>query len=181
VAFDDPTQNIPPVSGLLYTTIFANGTLLGGGRHPGQFGIGLWRHTGQLTAPGGITPDSAGGVYLSGSQRVAFGLNDRVPASPISVFYQFGVNDSQTLPVNQHYGAGLTTLGLIGDRGRDSMGFGVGVSRPNANLFARSTEVMQAYYQAHVVAAIFNRPSATFQAQARWPTPRARWPTPRAR
>ncbi|HEY2873241.1 MAG TPA: carbohydrate porin, partial [Reyranella sp.] len=45
------------------------------------------------------------------------------------VFYQFGVNDSQTLPINQYYGAGVTGFGLIGNRERDSMGFGVGVSR----------------------------------------------------
>jgi porin len=226
VAFDDSTQNIPSISGLLYTTIFANGSmlgilpgyynpgdgitvnftpttrfyvnvgaydgnlargiqtglvgpqfngyytmiaemgfdwLLGEGRHPGQFGIGLWRHTGQLTAPGGITQDSTGGVYLFGSQRVAFGLNDRVPSSSVSVFYQFGVNDSQTLPINQYYGAGLTAFGLIGDRERDSMGLGVGVSRTNPNLFARATEViLQAYYQAHLIAAIFLQPTVSY-------------------
>jgi porin len=226
VAFDDPAQNVPSISGLLYTTIFANGSmlgilpgyynlgdgitvnftpttqfyvnlgaydgnlargtqtgligpqfngyytmigeigfdwLLGEGRHPGQFGIGLWRHTGQLTAPGGITQDSTGGVYLFGSQRVAYGLNHRVPASSVSVFYQLGVNDSQTLPINQYYGAGLTAFGLIGDRERDSMGFGVGVSRTNPNLFARATEViLQAYYQMHVIAAIFLQPTVSY-------------------
>jgi porin len=226
VAFDDSTQNIPSVSGLLYTTIFANGSMLGilpgyynpgdgitvnftptnrfyvnvgaydgnlargiqtglvgpqfngyytmiaemgfdwvlgEGRHPGQFGIGLWRHTGQLSAPGGLTQDSTGGFYLFGSQRLAFGLNDRVRASSISAFYQFGVNDSQTLPINKYYGAGLTAFGLIGDRERDSMGVGIGVSRTNPNLFVRPTEViLQAYYQAHLFAAIFLQPAISY-------------------
>ena len=226
VAFDDNRQNIPAVSGLLYTTIFANGSmlgvlpgyynpgdgvtvnftptdrfyvnlgaydgnlargiqtgltgplfngyyftigeigfdwLLGEGRHPGQFAIGLWRQTGQLAAPGGITQDSTGGVYLFGSQRLAFGLNDKVPASSVSAFYQFGVNDSQTMPINQYYGAGLTGFGLIGERERDSMGLGVGVSRTNPNLFARSTEViLQAYYQAHLFAAVFLQPAVSY-------------------
>jgi len=226
VAFDDATQNIPSVSGLLYTTIFANGSMLdilpgyynpgdgitvsftpttqfyvnvgaydgnlargiqtgltgpqlngyytmiaemgfdwvlGEGRNPGQLGIGLWRHTGQLTAPGGITQDSTGGFYLFGSQRLAFGLNDRVTASSISAFYQLGFNDSQTLPINQYYGAGLTAFGLIGDRERDSMGIGIGVSRTNPNVFVRPTEViLQAYYQAHLFAAIFLQPTISY-------------------
>ena len=115
VTFTDSTQNIPSVSGLLYSTVFVNGSMLGAlpgyynsgngvtvnftptkrsmsisgattatsargvqtgltppefngyyfnigeiginwtigeGHHPGQFGIGLWRQTGVLTAPG---------------------------------------------------------------------------------------------------------------------------------
>jgi porin len=226
VAFDDSRQNIPAVSGLLYTTIFANGSmlgvlpgyynpgdgitvnftptksfylnvgaydgnlardiqtgltgplfngyyftigeigfnwLLGEGRHPGQFGLGLWRQTGQLSAPGGIVQDGTGGVYLFGSQRVAFGVNEKVAASSVSVFYQFGVNDSQTLPINQYYGAGVTGFGLIGDRERDSIGFGLGLSRLNPNLFVRSTElILQAYYQAHVVSGIFLQPTVSY-------------------
>jgi len=239
VALDDASQNIPSVSGLLYTTIFANGTLLhilpgyynpgdgitvnytptrqfylnagvydgnlarlvqtgltgpqfngyyvaiaemgfdwllGEGRHPGQFGIGLWRHTGQLTTPDGIVEDSRGGLYLFGSQRLAFGLNDQVPASSISAFYQFGVNDSQTLPVTQYYGAGFTGFGLIGHRERDSMGIGIGVSRMNPHLFTQPAEViLQAYYQAHVVAAIFLQPTVSYV-----PTPAAVPNTPGA-
>jgi porin len=222
----DPNQNIPSVSGLLYSTVFVNGSLLGAlpgyynpgdgvtvnftpntsfylnvggydgnlargiqtgltgplfngyyftiaemgfgwllgeGKHPGNFGIGLWREFGELSGPHGIVQDGTGGVYLFGAQRVAYGLNPRVTASSISVFYQFGVNDSQTLPVNQYYGAGITGFGLIGTRERDSMGFGVGLSRPNPNLFVRSTEViLQAYYQAHLFAAVFLQPTVSY-------------------
>jgi porin len=192
VTLSDINQNIPSVSGLLYSTVFVNGSLLGAlpgyynpgdgvtvnvtptknvdvnlgaydgnlargiqtgligpqlngyyfligemgfnwqlgeGKHPGQFGIGLWRETGELTAPHGISQDGTGGFYLFGSQRVAYGVNPQVATSSVSVFYQFGVNDSQTLPINQYYGAGVTGFGLIGNRERDSMGFGVGVSR----------------------------------------------------
>jgi porin len=226
VALNDATQNIAAVSGLLYPTVFANGSLLGAlpgyynssdgvtvnftpsknfylnvgaydgnlargiqtglvgpqlngyyftigemgfdwllgeGRHPGQFGIGLWHETGTLTGPHGVSQDGTGGFYLFGSQRVLYGLNDRVAASSVSIFYQFGVNNSQTLPINQYYGAGVTGFALFGDRPRDSMGFGVGVSRTNPNLFVRPTEViLQAYYQAHLFAAVFLQPTVSY-------------------
>lgn len=226
VTLSDINQNIPSVSGLLYSTVFVNGSLLGAlpgyynpgdgvtvnvtptknvyvnlgaydgnlargiqtgligpqlngyyfligemgfnwqlgeGKHPGQFGIGLWRETGELTAPHGISQDGTGGFYLFGSQRVAYGVNPQVATSSVSVFYQFGVNDSQTLPINQYYGAGVTGFGLIGNRERDSTGFGVGVSRTNPNLFVRPTEViLQAYYQAHLFAAVFLQPTVSY-------------------
>lgn len=226
VTLSDINQNIPSASGLLYSTVFVNGSLLGAlpgyynpgdgmtvnvtptknvyvnlgaydgnlargiqtgligpqlngyyfligemgfnwqlgeGKHPGQFGIGLWRETGELTAPHGISQGGIGGFYLFGSQRVAYGANPRVAASSVSAFYQFGVNDSQTLPINQYYGAGVTGFGLIGNRERDSTGFGVGVSRTNSNLFVRPTEViLQAYYQAHLFAAVFLQPTVSY-------------------
>jgi len=225
VTFTDTTQNIPSVSGLIYTPIFVNGSMiaaipgyynvghgatitftptksfyvnlgaydgnrargvqtglyppqfngyyftigeigtdwtLGDGHHPGQFGIGLWRQTGIISF-GGVTEDGFGVVYLFGSQRIAHGVNDRVPSSAITMFYQFGANSSQTLPIRQYYGAGMTAFGLVASRDRDSMGFGVGVSRLNPNLFARRTEVMlQAYYQAHLFAATFLQPTVTY-------------------
>ena len=104
-----------------------------------------------------------GGVYLFGSQRLAHGVNERVPSSAITMFYQFGANSSETRPIRQYYGAGMTGFGLIGSRARDSMGFGVGVSRLNPNLFARQTEVMfQVYYQAHLFAATFLQPTISY-------------------
>jgi len=225
VVFADSAQNIPSVSGLLYSTVFVNGSILGAlpgyynsgngvtvnftptskfyvnlgayegnlargvqtginppefngyyfnigeigtnwtigeGHHPGQFGIGLWHQTGVLTAPG-VTQDGTGGVYVYGSQRIAHGVNDRVPSSAITAFYQFGVNNSLTLPINQYYGAGLTGFGLIGGRDRDSMGLGAALSRLNPTLFARPSELMfQAYYQAHLFATTFMQPTVTF-------------------
>ena len=138
VTFADADQNIPAVSGLLWSPIFVNGSmigacpgyynpangvtvnftptksfyvnlgvydgnrargvqtgisppmfngyyfnigeigvnwLLGEGNHPGQFGIGLWRQTGILSAPAASREDGTGGFYLFGSQRVAYGVN----------------------------------------------------------------------------------------------------------
>jgi len=224
----DADKNIPSVSGLLYSTVFTNGTLigalpgyyntaygitvnftptknfylnvgsydgngarnsvqtglspplfngyyfniaeigvnwtLGADRKPGQFGIGLWRQTGLLTVTGtNITQDGTGGAYIFGSQQIASHVNDRVPNSSISAFYQFGASNSQTLPVNQYYGAGLTGFGLIGDRALDSMGVGMSLSRLNQNIFARASEIiLQAYYQAHVYGATFLQPTVSY-------------------
>jgi porin len=238
VTFADETQNIPAVSGLIYSPIFVNGSMiaaipgyynvgngatvnftptksfyvnlgaydgnrangiqtglyaplfndhyftiaeigtdwtLGEGHHPGQFGIGLWRQTGVISF-GGITEDGFGGVYLFGSQRIAHGVNSRVPSSAITMFYQFGANSSQTLPIRQYYGAGVTGFGLIGSRERDSIGFGAGLSRLNPNLFVRQSELMfQAYYQAHLYAATFLQPTISYI-----PTPGASPNTPGA-
>jgi porin len=226
VAYQDANQNIPSVSGLLYATIFVNGSMLGvlpgyynpgdgvtvnftpnnnfyvnvgaydgnlargiqtglnppqfngyylmlsevgmnwelgESRHPGQFGIGMWRQTGLLATNSGITEEGTGGFYLFGSQRVAHGFNARVPSSSLSFFYQFGANQSQTLPINQYYGAGVTAFGVIGDRAQDSMGIGMGLSRLNSHRFDRPSEmVLQAYYQAHLYAATFLQPTISY-------------------
>jgi porin len=225
VTFTDSNQNIPAVSGLIYSTVFANGTLIGSlpgyynsgngvtvnftptksfyvnlgvydgnnalrvqtgmapptfngyyfnigeigtnwtlgeANHPGQFGIGLWRQTGILTAPG-VTQDGAGGVYMFASQRIAHGVNERVPSSGVSTFVQFGASNALTPPINQYYGAGLTGFGLIGDRAQDSMGFGAALSRLNPVLYFQPYELMfQAYYQAHLYAATFLQPTVSF-------------------
>ena len=225
VTFVDANQNIPSVSGLIYSTIFSNGTLLGSlpgyynsgngvtvnftptksfylnlgvydgnnalrvqtgivppmfngyffnigeigtnwtlgeGNHPGQFGIGLWHQTGLLTAKT-VSQDGASGVYMFGSQRLVHGINERVPTSGVSAFFQFGASNAKTPPVSQYYGAGLTGFGLIGDRAQDSMGIGMALSRLNPVLFVRPTELMfQAYYQAHLFAATFLQPTVSF-------------------
>lgn len=136
--------------------------LLGEGEHPGQFGVGLWRQTGVLTH-GAITEDGTGGFYLFGSQRVAYRVNPSVPHSSISMFYQVGANASQTLPITQYYGAGITGFGLIGERASDSIGVGFGLSMLNQNIFRRQSELMfQAYYQAHLYASIFLQPTITY-------------------
>lgn len=224
VTFVDSNENIPAVSGLLYSTVFVNGSILGAlpgyynsgngvtvnfaptknfylnlgvydgnlargvqtgqapphfngyyfnigeigtnwllgeGHHPGQFGIGLWHQTGLITKKG-VSQDGMGGFYLFGSQRLAHGVNPAVPSSGITSFVQFGVNNSQTMPINQYYGAGLTGFGLVGGRDRDSMGVGVAYSRLNPVLFKRPSELMfQAYYQAHLFGATFLQPTVS--------------------
>ena len=225
VVFDDASENIPSVSGLLLTSVFVNTSMLGvlpgyynpgngvtvnftptksvylnlgvydgnlargvqtgitpphfngyyfniaeigtnwvlgEGRHPGQFAVGVWRQTGLLEARG-LSEEGTGGFYLFGSQRLAHGVNPHVPSSGITMFYQFGANTSQTRPVSQFYGAGITGFGLVGGRDHDSMGMGVSLSRMNQHLFVRPTELLlQAYYQFHVVSAIFLQPTVTF-------------------
>ena len=94
---------------------------------------------------------------------MAYGVNPSVHNSSISVFYQLGANASRTLPMSQYYGGGITGFGLIGSRASDSMGFGVGLSKMNPNLFQRPYELMfQAYYQAHLFAATFLQPTVTY-------------------
>jgi len=225
VTLSDPSQNIPAMSGLLWSPIFVNASMIGAmmgfpnpangvtvnftptpsfyvnigaydgnrargiqtgvappmfngyyfnigevgvnwqlgeGQHPGQFAIGLWRQTGLLSFHG-ITEDGTGGFYAFGSQRVAYRVNPGVPNSSISVFYQVGANQSQTLPISQYYGAGVTGFGLIGDRALDSMGAGVALSKLNQNLFERPSELMfQAYYQAHLFATTFLQPTISY-------------------
>jgi porin len=136
--------------------------LLGEGKHPGPFAVGLWRQTGVLSFRG-TTDDGTGGFYLFGSQRVAYGVNPAVSNSSISVFYQAGANASQTLPISQFYSVGATAFGLVGNRANDSMGAGVAISRMNPMHFQRPTELMfQAYYQAHLFAATFLQPTVSY-------------------
>lgn len=154
----------PPMFNGYFLNIAEIGTswLLGEGKHPGQFAIGLWRQTGEYSVRS-ATENGTGGFYLFGSQRIAYRVNPGVPNSSISIFYQYGANQSQTMPMTQYYGAGLTGFGLIGERSRDSMGLGLAIARLNPNLFERTHEVMiQAYYQAHLFAATYLQPTVTY-------------------
>lgn len=136
--------------------------LLGEGNHPGQFGIGLWQQTGTLTAAG-VSQTGTGGFYAFGSQRIAYQLNPSVTKSSISIFYQAGANNSQTMPMTQYYGLGITGFGLIGKRESDSMGLGAGLTKLNPNLFQQQYELMfQGYYQAHLFATTFLQPTLTY-------------------
>ena len=237
----DKELDIPAVTGLLYTPIFVNPTLLGaiggyynsvsgvtlsvaptentylsygfydgnvargaqtgmmgpkfngyyfniweagidwviGEKYPGQFGAGLWHQTGVLQGPNGASQNGTGGCYMFGGQRIWCNSHNR--ASPdgkskvvvstldnreyasISTFFQFGVNNSETLPVNQNFGMGLTGFGLVPHRSEDSMGVGMAWSWLNPNLFDRSSELMfQGYYQAHLFAGTFFQPAVSY-------------------
>lgn len=154
----------PPMFNGYWFTIGEIGTnwMLGGGSHPGRFGIGLWRQTGPITAAG-LTDDGFGGFYAFASQRLARGVNPDMPNSSVSMFLQVGANSARTLPIQQQYGGGITGYGLIAGRALDSMGMGVAVSRLNPALFDRPAEVMlQAYYQAHLFDATFLQPTVSY-------------------
>jgi porin len=156
-----------------------------GEKYPGQFGAGLWHQTGVLQGPNGASQNGTGGFYMFGGQRiwcnshnraspdgvstregkskvVVSAVHDRQYAS-ISTFFQFGVNNSETLPVNQYFGMGLTGFGLVPHRPEDSMGVGMAWSWLNPNLFDRSSELMfQGYYQAHLFAGTFFQPAVSY-------------------
>ncbi len=153
-------------------------------KYPGQFGAGMWYQTGVLSGPGDITQNGTGGFYLFGSQRVWGKTSGEAPSttrdkdgksklvipavktgqnSSVSMFYQFGVNNSETLPVNQFFGAGLTGFGLVPYRPADSVGLGLAWSWLNPNIFNRSSELMfQTYYQAHLYGGTFLQPTLSY-------------------
>ena len=153
-------------------------------KYPGQFGAGVWYQTGVLSGPGTIRQNGTDGFYLFGGQRVWGRSAEGDPAitrdkdgkskvviptekkgqnSSVSVFYQFGVNNSETLPVNQYFGGGVTGFGLVPNRPADSIGFGMAWSWLNPNIFNRSSELMfQTYYQAHLYGGAFFQPTLSY-------------------
>jgi len=128
---------------------------------PGSFGVGVWHQSGQLRA-GNVTESGATGVYLFGSQRIWL----RHPGkdnSGITGLFQFGANNSETLPVNQFFGSGLTAFALVPGRSQDSAGAGMALSWLNGNIFQRNSElIFQVYYQAHIVAATYVEPAISY-------------------
>jgi porin len=130
---------------------------------PGTVAVGGWGQTGELSA-NGVTENGARGIYTFGSQRL-WVRNPGLDNSGITSFFQFGINDSDTMPINTYVGVGLTGFGLVPGRPKDSMGGGVAVSWLNqkANPGFRDNEVMlQAYYQLHVIGDIYLQPTVTY-------------------
>jgi len=126
--------------------------------------MGGWHQTGQLSTnpPNVITENGASGFYLFGSQRF-WRARPNIDNSGISGFVQFGVNNSDTLPIDHYFGAGLTEFGLIPNRAKDSAGVGLAWSSLNQNLFKRDSELMfQAYYQAHITHGAFFEPAISY-------------------
>jgi len=133
---------------------------VGADRLPGTAAIGGWRQAGQLSA-GAIKEDGASGFYVFGNQRLWL-RHPGVDNSGVSGFFQFGVNDSDTMIANTYVGAGLTGFGLVPGRPRDSMGAGVAVSWLNQRLgFRRNEVILQSYYQMHVVGDVYLQPNLT--------------------
>ncbi|HEY8901656.1 MAG TPA: carbohydrate porin [Chthoniobacterales bacterium] len=131
------------------------------GNLPGSFAIGLWNQIGELRGPG-VTENGATGVYLFGSQRLWLQHPGRDNAG-VSAFFQFGANDSETLPFQRYFGGGITAFGLVPGRSQDSAGLGVAWSRLNPREFSRESELMfQGYYQAHLVAATYLQPVVSY-------------------
>lgn len=133
------------------------------GKYPGQFGAGLWYQSGVLHGPNGISQNGTGGFYMFGGQRIWSNNADeplveggkttdeksklviapeKLQEASISTFFQFGVNDSKTVPFNQYFGMGFTGFGLVPNRPIDSMGVGMSWAWLNPNTFNRSSELM---------------------------------------
>ena len=129
---------------------------------PGSFGAGGWRQTGLLRGPKNITESGASGFYLFGSQRF-WRARPTVDNSGISGFAQFGVNNSETLPIDEYFGVGLTEFGLVPNRPNDSAGVGLAWSSLNGNIFQRDSELMlQAYYQWHITHGAYFQPAISY-------------------
>lgn len=161
-------------------------------KYPGNFGAGLWYQTGVLQGGrnNDISENGIGGFYMFGSQRIWSNQVQNAPAdggktadgkstsdgkskmvfapeprqhSSISAFFQYGVNNSETLPMNQSFGLGLTGFGLVPHRPSDSLGVGMSWAWMNPNLFDRPSELMfQGYYQAHLVGGTFFQPAVSY-------------------
>lgn len=222
VPTDNPAVSIPSVSGLIYTPIFVNTTLLGAiggyynsvygitltispveqayvnlavydgnlargvqtgltGPHfngyyfyigeggygwttprPGIAAIGGWYQSGLLKS-GMQKQDGTGGIYAFGSQALWIRESNTISKGNISSFFQFGWNNSRTLPMNLYIGAGLTGFALVPNRPNDSFGFGLAWSRLNRHTFSRHSELMlQGYYQAQVYKSIYFQPVLSY-------------------
>ncbi len=236
----DPAADIPAVSGLIYTPVFVNPTLLGKipgyfnsatgitttlapnkqlylsygvydgnlatgaqtglrgpqfdghyfhigevgcswrlgpQRKPGAAAVGLWYQTGTLSAANGALVDGAHGIYGFAAQRLWF-RNPGIDNTGVGGFCQFGANNTNTSPVREFVGAGLTAFGLVPGRKFDSLGVGLAWSELNTDPAAgsfffpdgapgpaplRSNEwMMQAYYQVNVRAGVYFQPTMSY-------------------
>lgn len=128
---------------------------LGENKMPGNMGIGAWNQTGKLTGPNDTEEKGTQGLYLFGAQRL-WRRHPGVDNSGIVGFYQAGINNSKTLPMNKFLGCGLTFYGLTPNRLKDSFGWGIAWSKLNHRQFSRRDELMvQGYYQAFLFGDVF--------------------------
>jgi porin len=135
---------------------------LGEQKKPGMSAVGVWHQTGKLSTTTGITEQGASGIYFFGTQRLWF-KNRSIDKSGITGFYQFGVNNSITLPFTKYLGLGLTGFSLVPERADDSFGIGLALAWLNKRIFTRKTECMlQAYYQLKLIQSSFLEAAFTY-------------------
>jgi len=129
------------------------------GHYPGTFAVGAWDQTGLLTGTNTSQKGTAG-IYTFGSQRLWYrhpGIDD----SGISGFFQYGINNSKTLEIDQYLGLGFTFFSLF--HHADSLGVGAAIAWLNPKEFTRRVEVMlQAYYQVQIIKSIYFEPALTY-------------------
>lgn len=143
--------------------------LLGKNKLPGNIGTGVWYQHGPVLGAVTTTEDNAAGFYIFGAQRVWY-KHPGWDNSGISIFYQFGVNNSNAILVKKYIGTGFTAFNLVPHRPDDSMGFGAALSWLNPTRFRRTTElILQGYYQAKMINGFYLEPALSYI-----PTPGAR-------
>ena len=138
---------------------------------PGKFAVGGWGQGGEM---GSVLPNATTGERLSqnGAQGIYTTMSNRLTSfshesgtGVVVGYFQYGINNSRTMIANQFVGGGLTGIGIIPFRPRDSAGLGIGVSWLNEppNNRSTSTEILtQFYYQAHVIGDIYFQPTFSY-------------------
>jgi porin len=166
----------PHFNGYYFNILEAGVDWVAAEKYPGEFGAGVWYQNGVLHG-GGISQNGTGGFYLFSGQRI-WGRSTETPApdgknaiptseglqkASISTFVQFGLNNSNILPVKEYFGLGFTGFGLVPLRPDDSVGVGMAWSWLNPSPFGRSNELMfQGYYQAHLYAGTYLQPALSY-------------------
>lgn len=132
---------------------------------PGRIALGAWKQTGKLSLVTGnktITQQGAYGVYLYGSQRLWWKDKDQAN-SGIIAYFQLGINNTQTLPINKFLGLGSTAFGLVPGRLKDSFGVGLSLAGLNRKTAAYSYEWMfQSYYQCCLFGSFYLEPVISY-------------------
>jgi porin len=133
----------------------------------GTAGLGAWGQTGELTAGAGTTAahqSGTEGFYSFGSQRLWY-RHPGIDNSGLSGFFQFGVNNSVTMPAARYLGLGLTAFGLVPYRPADSLGAGAAwswLNRLPGSGFRSNELILQAYYQIHLYGGFFAEPTFSY-------------------
>jgi len=172
----------PQFNGYYFNIWEAGMTWVLADKYPGNVSAGLWYQTGVLTRAN-ISQNGTGGFYMFGSQRIWSNDGEKPSTddgkitagkrkirifpehqnASISAFFQFGLNDSATMLINQSFGMGVTGFGLVPHRPIDSMGVGMSWAWLNPNIFDRSSELMfQGYNQVHLVGSTFFTPAISY-------------------
>ena len=137
--------------------------VLGKNQLPGKFSVGVWHQTGPvINSMPYLSEQGASGIYLFGSQRLWY--NDpKISNKGLTIFYQYGRNNSSVLPITQFIGSGFTFFEPITNRKDDSFGFGLAYAWLQQNLFIHNVEIIyQTYYQAKVYKEIYLEPALSY-------------------
>jgi porin len=149
-----------PTFNSYYFTIGEVGTYWAGD-YPGKVGVGGWGQSGTL-GTGNNLESGAQGIYATATNRL-WTLHREDGAGAILGYLQYGINNSQTMMVNEFVGGGVAGFGVIPYRPKDSLGLGIGVSWLNNPPRSQATEILtQFYYQAHLIGDIFFQPTFSY-------------------